>query len=248
MKELLPLLHKFSDHHPSQEVRDMATDIRIAIATHGVVMSDALAAAAAHRIQQGTTQPSTEHTKTHIGANIKSTDNVTTKPLIQVLHTQPENSKTNKMNENRENEAKETTKTNDKEEKVKDGASIATKEGLELALEELCDPLIPVRGHGLIRLRRLIESGDRASLDRWDMVMKVFSENLDHPDSYIYLAAIQGLASLAHTQPTKVLTAVCQQYTQQSRSPELTMKIGQVMVKTCTSLGKLSTFAGKTII
>lgn len=39
MQDLLPLLETLTEHHPSVEVQEMASDLRIAIATHGVVWS-----------------------------------------------------------------------------------------------------------------------------------------------------------------------------------------------------------------
>ena len=73
------------------------------------------------------------------------------------------------------------------------------------AFKELLDPLIPVRGHALISLRRLIEQKDPETLEMQDILVQIFHENLDHPDSYIYLAAIQGLAALAERLPQKVI-------------------------------------------
>ena len=40
MQELLPLLQEISSDHPESSVQEMATDIRIAIATHGAVWSE----------------------------------------------------------------------------------------------------------------------------------------------------------------------------------------------------------------
>ena len=40
MDGLLPLLQEISDDHPESSVQEMATDIRIAIATHGAVWSE----------------------------------------------------------------------------------------------------------------------------------------------------------------------------------------------------------------
>ena len=39
VQSLLPLLETLAEEHPSGEVKDMAGDLRIAIATHGAVWS-----------------------------------------------------------------------------------------------------------------------------------------------------------------------------------------------------------------
>jgi len=40
MAELLPLLQEIGENHPESSVQEMATDIRIAVATHGAVWSE----------------------------------------------------------------------------------------------------------------------------------------------------------------------------------------------------------------
>lgn len=43
MKKMLPLLQSLADNHPDAEVQAMASDLRVAIATHGVIWSERLA-------------------------------------------------------------------------------------------------------------------------------------------------------------------------------------------------------------
>ena len=42
MQKFLPLLQSLAENHPDSEVQEMASDLRIAIATHGVVWSERL--------------------------------------------------------------------------------------------------------------------------------------------------------------------------------------------------------------
>ena len=44
----------------------------------------------------------------------------------------------------------------------------------EKALEDLADPLLPVRGHALIELTNLIETKDEATLKETRKVIKIF--------------------------------------------------------------------------
>ena len=42
MGNLLPLLQDISDNHPESSAQEMASDLRIAIATHGAVWSEVM--------------------------------------------------------------------------------------------------------------------------------------------------------------------------------------------------------------
>lgn len=83
------------------------------------------------------------------------------------------------------------------------------------ALQDLQDPLVPVRGHALIVLTKLITSQDAETLESSPTLLRVFRENLCHSDSYVYLPAINGLVALALSAvPTAevAVTTLCQEY------------------------------------
>lgn len=121
---------------------------------------------------------------------------------------------------------------------------------LDMAFKELCDPLVPVRGHGLIRLTHLIKKRDTCIKSRERVLLKIFEENLDHGDSYIYLSAINGLSAMCDMDPDVTVPRVCQLYadfhgsvnkgkdSSKRKSAELRMKLGEVIVKAARSLGK----------
>ena len=46
VQDLLPLLEMVAEQHPSEKIKDMACDLRIAIATHGAVWSHRMDVAA----------------------------------------------------------------------------------------------------------------------------------------------------------------------------------------------------------
>lgn len=77
------------------------------------------------------------------------------------------------------------------------GTEESTLTPLQEALQELKDPLIPVRGHALIALTKLVSSKDAETLQSVASLLQLFKENLCHSDSYVYLAAINGLVALA---------------------------------------------------
>lgn len=134
---------------------------------------------------------------------------------------------------------------------MKDGPdnsnSTKTLSELDMAFKELCDPLVPVRGHGLIRLYHLVEKRDPAIHGKQELLLKIFEENLDHGDSYIYLSAVKGLTALCEEHAALVVPRVCQQFAdyrkgkdgnEGSKSPELRMKLGEIIVKASRCLGK----------
>ena len=82
------------------------------------------------------------------------------------------------------------------------------------AMEDLADPLLPVQGHGLLSLARLARDGDQETLARSSQLLAIFRESLQHSDSYIYLAAINGLVALAHAKPDETIAILCQEYGQ----------------------------------
>lgn len=108
------------------------------------------------------------------------------------------------------------------------------------ALKELCDPLIPIRGHGLISLCKLVENKDSETMGKQEVVLNIFEENLSHPDSYLYLSSARGLSLLADKFPDLVipkLTSEFADFDKNGRSVELRMKIGECIVQTTRRLG-----------
>ncbi|CAM4763040.1 unnamed protein product [Rotaria magnacalcarata] len=105
----------------------------------------------------------------------------------------------------------------------------------------LYDSSIPIRAHGLILFRRLIERSDRETLTQiQDNNMKLFErfqEHLHADDSYEYLAAINVLSALANQYTDKVLPLLCNEYLNKNRKLEDKLKVGEILVKTCRSLG-----------
>lgn len=67
---------------------------------------------------------------------------------------------------------------------------------LESALRDLNDPLLPVRAHGLIALRRLVLARDPHTMQHLTRVVEIFRTQLQDDDSYVYLGAIRGFSAL----------------------------------------------------
>ena len=80
------------------------------------------------------------------------------------------------------------------------------------ALSFLSSPLLPSQAHGLIQLTRLIRAKDKETTSNTDTLLTIFTERLKHDDSYIYLAAINGLVELSSIRSQKVLDVLCREY------------------------------------
>ncbi|CAK9834284.1 Transport and Golgi organization protein 6 homolog [Anthophora retusa] len=118
----------------------------------------------------------------------------------------------------------------------------------EEALKDLTDPLLPVRAHGLISLTKLIENMDPCITARKGILLQLFKENLKHEDSFIYLAAINGLCALANSYPQVVVETLVQEYVdmpQRVSTGEITVetriKLGEILVKVTRVLGEMTT-------
>ena len=57
----------------------------------------------------------------------------------------------------------------------------------------------------MIQLALLLRHRDPNAVQATDTLLKIFLEQLSHDDSYIYLAAIQGLVSLADVRADMVI-------------------------------------------
>jgi general stress protein YciG len=267
MKDLLPLLDKLASKHPHEEVQDMANDIRIAIATYGAVWTDALSSAAKKYSKTADSEPANEKVKATKLTEKKSADKITmdigdsgakrqSKSLIEEVKPNESsvfNSQTSELDYSRTDlqsgVMKETGAENfdkDKESGPDVGDEGGESEGTLLGqcLNELCDPLIPVRGHALITLTRLTNEKDGATLDKKDLLLEIFKENIAHDDSYIYLAAINGLAGLSELCPLQILPVLAEEFigvvdsTRRPRTVELRTKLAEVLMKVSRSLGK----------
>lgn len=123
----------------------------------------------------------------------------------------------------------------------------------ETALFDISDPLIPVQGHGLISMTRLMEENDPETLDNVDKVRLLFQANLEDTDTYIYLNSIRGLVACARYSPDMVLETLAKEFSiVQDRKMEkvsndgeqeqmqLRTKVGEALVQITRDLGEMA--------
>ncbi|KAF2361842.1 RNA polymerase II assembly factor Rtp1 C-terminal [Trinorchestia longiramus] len=85
------------------------------------------------------------------------------------------------------------------------------KHDYDSAMEDVYSPLVPVCGHALISLSKLIEAGDEKAKANEKKLLTLFEHNLKHDDSYVYLAAVEGLSVLCDAFPDEIVPVICSQ-------------------------------------
>ncbi|KAJ3501037.1 hypothetical protein NLJ89_g9525 [Agrocybe chaxingu] len=85
------------------------------------------------------------------------------------------------------------------------------------ALKLLQDPILPVRGHGLLLLREILSSprskDSQISKALAPSILSIFLECVQDEDSYIFLNAVQGLAVLVDKHGKEMLRRLVHDYT-----------------------------------
>ena len=267
MERILPLLERFAEDHPDESIKEMATDLRITIATHGAV-----------KFNDKTERPDKGKKTAKESKNKSDNKQRVQKPLVEVISETnnadmdkkgQDSLETNANKTSREFQNTEHTSVKGKEKSVKasfesakmdagavkndenqiktssnlkdklNDNSAGLKSSYQQALAELKDPLLPVRGHALIALRKLIEEKDPDTLEQKDFLMEAFRRNLQDEDSYLYLGAVNALSALGEQCPLLVLPVLAAEYSDiKGHQPQMMMKLGEVMVKTSRLLGQ----------
>lgn len=233
LKQLLPLLEKISNTYPDPVIQELAADLRITISTHGAFSTEAVSVAAQSTLnkkdperkieeqQQTSHERNTDVSNSHLEqqqSHEKSnqTGLKSSAPLIPQEVSEP------------------STTANQK------SGSITTEQLQEVLLSAY-DPQIPTRAAALRTLSRWIEQREARALEVQEKLLKIFLENLEHEDAFVYLSAIQGIALLSDAYPEKILIGLLAQYdsSKDKHTPETRMKVGEVLMRIVRALGDM---------
>jgi len=91
------------------------------------------------------------------------------------------------------------------------------------ALEDLLDPLLPTRGHALRQLSKLLKLKNQYALQNERKLFEIFEKNLRHEDTYIYLAAVDGLLSLVDAHHKTVMPLLCRRFVEMESDGKVIM-------------------------
>ncbi|KAF4010822.1 hypothetical protein G4228_002308 [Cervus hanglu yarkandensis] len=220
LKQLLPLLEKVSSTYPDPVIQELAADLRITISTHGAFSTEAVSVAAQSTLNKK--DPEGKREEQQQTSYERYSD-------VSHGHLEPQQSHV------ASHEVHEPSTTANQ----KSGSE--TTEELQEALLSAYDPQIPTRAAALRTLSRWIEQREAKVLDMQEKLLKIFLENLEHEDTFVYLSAIQGVALLSDVYPEKILPGLLAQYdsSKDRHTPETRMKVGEILMRIVRALGDM---------
>ncbi|NXA98624.1 TNG6 protein, partial [Melanocharis versteri] len=237
LKRLVPLLEELSRTYPEPLTQELASDLRIAICTHGACSPGTVGAAAGGVLGR---KP---------GTGAQSPAGIPSKapspPSPQHGHGSP--------SAHRERSGEQSTCR----EPSAPGASSASSAspapradslapaGLQELLVSAYDPQPPSRAAALRHLASLVTQRDPEALQLQEKLLQVFLENVQHEDAFVYLSAIQGVALLSSEYPERILPVLLARYecpaqgTEDAAAAATRMKLGEVLMRVTRALGDM---------
>ncbi|KAG7173508.1 Transport and Golgi organization 6-like [Homarus americanus] len=257
LKSLLPSLTEIVQNISDETVLLFVEQLKNLVLTHGVVNSQPETVASTKKANKNTSSGSVD-VKNHDGVNStpqymkgnkqymkteEEPDVDTQTDGVVKSGLQAKESKTsasikmevdsnNKIEENSNAPVRKAEKkklTNEKQ------SSFSYKQ----AMEDLFSPLLPIRGHALLDLGKLIGKRDEETMTHKEHLLSIFQHNLKEEDSYLYLMAVEGLAVLCDAFPDKVVEILCQEFSVGNRSVEDRTKLAEALTRATRRLGPL---------
>ncbi|KAK2545612.1 Tango6, partial [Columba livia] len=228
LQRLVPLLEELSRTYPEPLTQELATDLRIAICTHGACSPATVGAAAGSVLGK----------KPGMGAQTPA--GVPGRALsLGGGHSGPPAPGKSSDKQNMSREPSTTSPA---------PAPCATSPapgGLQELLVSAYDPQPPGRAAALRHLASLIMQRDPEAFRLQEKLLEVFLENLQHEDAFVYLSAIQGVSLLSSEYPERILPILLAQYgvpaqgTEDTAATVTRMKLGEVLMRVTRALGDM---------
>ncbi|XP_006860279.1 PREDICTED: transport and Golgi organization protein 6 homolog [Chrysochloris asiatica] len=234
LKQLMPLLEKVSNTYPDPVIQELAVDLRITIATHGAFSTEAVSVAAQSTLNKKNPERKIEGQQQ---TNCERSTDVTNSCLKQ----QDSNEESSHPTDLKYNNASLIPQEVNEPSTTSQKSGGVLPEELQEILLSAYDPQIPTRAAALRTLCRWIEQREGKVLEMQEKLLKIFLENLEHEDTFVYLSAIQGVALLSDVYPEKILLSLLAQYdsSKDKHSPETRMKVGEVLMRIVRALGDM---------
>ncbi|NXM39800.1 TNG6 protein, partial [Gymnorhina tibicen] len=231
LKRLVPLLEELSRTYPEPLTQELASDLRIAICTHGACSPSTVGAAADGVLGR----------KPGMGAPSPAgvPGGAPSPPSPWHGHGSP--------SAHRERSEERSTR----HEPGASGASPAphadspAPAGLQELLVSAYDPQPPSRAAALRHLASLVTQRDPEAIRLQEKLLQVFLENVQHEDAFVYLSAIQGVALLSSEYPERILPVLLARYecpaqgTEDAAAAVTRMKLGEVLMRVTRALGDM---------
>ncbi|XP_036962015.1 transport and Golgi organization protein 6 homolog isoform X2 [Acanthopagrus latus] len=246
MSRLLLPLEKLSQMHSEVVIQELASSLRAVIATHSAYRPEDLSTAA----------PPSRNSPVGKKQNMQTeADNSQSSP-----HSPPQDStsQTNTQTGQPVSSQKSAIGVSQNDGGMNSGTSDPcppTKAFSDLLLE-CCDQDIPTRAVALRILTQMVKNGNPEAVKAQEEVLQLLLENLGHEDSFVYLSAIQGLATLADSYPEKILEKLIKEFqhgpsfpkSNKEHSLEARLKVGEVLMRTSRAMGELAPRFGRPLV
>ncbi|NXV77349.1 TNG6 protein, partial [Atlantisia rogersi] len=226
LKRLVPLLEELSRSYPEPVTQELATDLRIAICTHGAFCPGTVGAAADGVL--GKKPGLGARSSASVPSRAPSPGGDCGTPLAPGKRSE-EQSTCHEPGASRPAPAP--------------CADSPAPAGLQELMMSAYDPQPPTRAAALRHLAGLIAHRDPEALQLQEKLLQVFLENMEHEDAFVYLSAIQGAALLSSEYPERILPVLLAQYgcpvqgTEDATAAVTRMKLGEVLMRVTRALG-----------
>ncbi|XP_074598312.1 transport and golgi organization 6 [Brevipalpus obovatus] len=116
------------------------------------------------------------------------------------------------------------------------------------SIRNLNNPFMPSRAHALVTLRRLIDSGHPSTSKNFHQLITLLEASLKDPESYVYIAAINALASLALAHTQQCLPILIQSFKDANKTVEERVFVGESLCWVMKYLGEMAHHFSKTVV
>ncbi|NXQ47905.1 TNG6 protein, partial [Catharus fuscescens] len=230
LKQLVPLLEELSRTYPDPLTQELASDLRIAICTHGACSPGTVGAAADSVLGR----------KPGMAAQSPAGPPGTAPSPPSPRHGHSPSA-------HRERSKGQSTCHEPSASGVSPApcADSLVPAGLQELLLSAYDPQPPSRAAALRHLASLVTQRDPEALRLQEKLLQVFLENVQHEDAFVYLSAIQGIALLSSEYPERILPVLLAQYecpaqgTEDAMAAVTRMKLGEVLMRVTRALGDM---------
>ncbi|NWS05669.1 TNG6 protein, partial [Motacilla alba] len=218
LKRLVPLLEELSRTYPEPLTQELASDLRIAILTHGAC------------------SPGTLGRKAGTGTAAQSPAGTAPSPPAPQRRGSPPAP---------QERSEEQSTCPEPGASPAPRADSPAPGGLQELLVSAYDPQPPGRAAALRRLASLVTQRDPEAIRLQEKLLQVFLENVQHEDAFVYLSAIQGVALLSSEYPERILPVLLARYECPAQGKEDTMaavtrmKLGEVLMRVTRALGDM---------
>ncbi|TMW58715.1 hypothetical protein Poli38472_010274 [Pythium oligandrum] len=123
-------------------------------------------------------------------------------------------------------------------------SSSSFEEVLRSAQEDLASPLVPLRARGVVSLTKLVRASQSHRNEKaWDariqQLLTIFMQHLEDAESYVFLAAVQGLSTLSDMHPDVAIPLLVKSLRDTTVSLEKRIKLGEALLFTAKRCGEM---------